>query len=446
MTEKRGKTAENPLTPSALNQMLKKHLSEQFGSFWLSGEIFEYYKSPAGHSYFTIKDNNAGIKCVLFRQKNSIELKKGQQITLLGQISLYTPKGELQVNVLKVTLAGQGNLEQQFLQLKQKLMQAGLFDQNRKKSIPAMISSLGIITSKHGAALQDILNILLRHNPLIEVTVYHSAVQGADAPPQINHALREADTKLHDALLLTRGGGSKEDLWAFNDEFLAHQLAQLETPVISAVGHETDESISDLVADFSCITPTAAAHFIAGDFQNLAQALNHSHKMLHLLIQDKIRIKQQNLDAKNHRLDKSHPKNLCDKQNEALYNQKKYLYNSFFNLWQNKTTTFRQLKQQIESLQPDCQMQQQNLHQLQKNMHWLIRESLKNSKQQLGLKANDLNNKNPLNVLARGYSVTSNLSSGTLISSASEVNIGDKVSTQLKSGRIHAKIFERFED
>ncbi len=249
MSSTRGKTAQNPLTPTVLNQMLKKHLSEQFGSFWLTGEVFELYRSPAGHSYFTLKDPNAAIKCVMFRQKIAVPLEKGMQVTLLGQMTLYTPKGDIQVNALKVMEAGQGDLAQQFLILKQKLMQAGLFDASNKKKIPDLIQSLGIITSAKGAALQDILNVLQRQNPLIDITIYPTLVQGNEAPPQINHALRQADEVGHDVLLLTRGGGSKEDLWAFNDEFLAHQLAQLETPVIAAIGHETDESIADLVAD-----------------------------------------------------------------------------------------------------------------------------------------------------------------------------------------------------
>ncbi|MEZ5472196.1 MAG: exodeoxyribonuclease VII large subunit [Marinicella sp.] len=440
-----GKTAENPLTPTVLNQMLKKHLSEQFGSFWLSGEIFEYYQSPAGHSYFTLKDQNAGIKCVLFRQKHCIPLKKGLKITLLGQMSLYEPKGDVQVNVLKVIQGGQGDLEQQFLILKQKLMAAGLFDRQRKKPIPKIVSSVGIITSQQGAALQDILNVLLRQNPLIDIKIYHTPVQGTDAPPQINHALREADQGKHDVLLLTRGGGSKEDLWAFNDEFMAHQLAQMSTAVISAVGHETDESISDLVADMTCITPTAAAHFIAGDFTQLKQTLMHQGRMLDLLLQDKIRIKQQMLDASHHRLEKVHPQNLCEKQKNSLLSYRKYLHNAFNNYWQSKHNHFDQLQHKIANLKPNVHYHQQELKQNLQHLNWLIQESLKSSKQNLGLMANDLDNKNPLQVLARGYSVTTDFETKQIITDVKQVKIGDKVATQLKSGRIHAKIFERFD-
>ncbi|MGJ8664409.1 MAG: exodeoxyribonuclease VII large subunit, partial [Marinicella sp.] len=409
MISTRGKTAQNPLTPSVLNQMLKKHLSEQFGSFWLTGEIFEYYQSPAGHSYFTLKDNDAGIKCVLFKQKQSIPLKKGIQITLLGQMSLYTPKGDIQVNVLKVIESGQGDLAQQFIILKQKLMNAGLFDASKKQAIPKIIHSLGIITSSKGAALQDVLNVFLRNNPLINVTVYHTPVQGNDAAPQINHALRTADENNHDVLLLTRGGGSKEDLWVFNDEFLAHQLAQLKTPVISAIGHETDESISDLVADISCITPTAAAQLISGNFAELNQNLTHASKLLDLLIQDKLRVFQQKIDSSLHQLEKKHPENLLKQQIEALNHSKHNLDQVFDAKKLLLINKFQQTQQQLEKNKPGTALQQQTLNQLNHSLTWQLKQVMEQAKQKLSLEINDLNHQNPLNVLSRGYSITTDL-------------------------------------
>lgn len=445
MSSTRGKTAQNPLTPTVFNQMLKNHLSDHFGSFWLSGEIFEYYRSPAGHSYFTIKDQTASIKCVLFKQKHSVSLSKGMQVTLLGQLSMYIPKGEIQVNALKVMETGQGDLEQQFQILKQKLMKAGLFEPGRKKSIPQIINSVGIITSSQSAALQDVLNVFIKNNPLIEISIYHTAVQGAEAPPQINHALRTADDNKHDLLLLTRGGGSKEDLWAFNDEFLAYQLAQLTTPVISAVGHETDESISDLVADFSCITPTAAAHFIAGDFNQLKLNLNHNSRLLQLLMQEKLRVYQQKIDISQHKLDKQHPENAINQQKETLINRKHNLQQAFNSYFRQLKSDSNNLKQKLFSNTPQTQHIVQKIRQTKRQLDWQIKQSVEHSKQSLGLAANDLNNKNPLEVLSRGYSVTTKLDDHTLIKDVSQVQIGDNIATQLKSGRIHAKIFERLE-
>ncbi|GJM06017.1 MAG: exodeoxyribonuclease 7 large subunit [marine bacterium B5-7] len=425
--------------------MLKKHLAEQFGSFWLSGEIFEYYQSPAGHSYFTLKDSHAGIKCVLFKQQQSIPLEKGIQITLLGQMSLYTPKGDIQVNVLKVITSGQGDLAQQFIILKQKLMNAGLFDNDKKKAIPKIINSLGIITSENGAALQDVLNVLIRNNPLINVVVYHTPVQGNEAAPQINHALRTADEQNHDALLLTRGGGSKEDLWVFNDEFLAHQIAQLETPIISAVGHETDESISDLVADFSCITPTAAAQLISGDFSQMQQNLAHSSRLLDLLIQDKLRIFQQKIDSCTHQLEKKHPENMLRQQQESLHHKQQNLDQAFNKYWHDQKNQFHQAQQSLINLKPQTVIHQQLVKQSSKQLKWQLQRILDRAKQKLSLEVNDLNNQNPLAVLSRGYSITTHLKDGRVVNDISQVKVGDQVATQLKSGRILAKIFERLE-
>ena len=441
-----GKTAQNPLTPSTLNQMLKKHLTDEFGSFWLTGEIFELYQSPAGHSYFTLKDQNSSIKCVLFKQKQAIELQKDMQVTLLGQMTIYAVKGDIQVNVLRLIESGQGDLAQQFEVLKHKLQQAGLFEKSRKKPIPKFINSLGIITSEKGAALQDILNVLLRNNPLITVQIYPTPVQGNEAAPQINHALRTADENQHDVLLLTRGGGSKEDLWAFNDEFLAHQLSQLNTPVISAVGHETDESISDLVADFSCITPTAAAHFISGDFHQLKQNLLHNSRLLTLMIQDKFRLFQQNVDSHSHQLALKHPTNKLDQQKQSLNHQVQSLDQAFKNNWRTLTSNFQSLKQAFRSLQPSSKTQRQQLNALQQQITWQMQQAIGDAKQELSLAANDLNHQNPLDVLARGYSLTTKLADGSVVNDVSQVKTGDAVATQLKSGKIHAKIFERFDD
>ena len=446
MSSTPGKTAQNPLTPTALNQMLKNHLAAEFSGFWLTGEIFELYQSPAGHSYFTLKDQNSSIKCVLFKQKHSLALKKDMQVTLLGQITVYAVKGDLQVNVLRVIESGQGDLAQQFEILKHKLQQAGLFENSRKKPIPKLINSLGIITSEKGAALQDILNVMLRNNPLIKVQIYHTPVQGSDAAPQINHALRLADEHQHDVLLLTRGGGSKEDLWAFNDEFLAHQLSQLNTPVISAVGHETDESISDLVADLSCITPTAAAHLISGDFYQLKQNLTHNSRLLRLMMQDKFRIYQQNIDSLTHQLALKHPANKLHQQKQSLNNQLQKLHQAGKNNWRTVISNFQNLQHAFNQQLPDSKPYQQQLKNSQQQLNWQIQQAVGLAKQKLSLSANDLNHQNPLDVLARGFSLTTKLDDGSVVSDVSQVKNGDGVATQLKSGKIHAKIFERFDD
>ena len=386
--------------------MLKNHLSRSFDSFWLTGEIIELYQSAAGHHYFTLKDKQAGIKCVLFRQKQRIQLQQGEQITLLGDITLYAPRGNLQVNAVRVLKAGAGGLEQQLLMLKQKLAAAGLFDVKRKKAIPALIHNLGIITSPNGAAIKDVLKVLLQNNPLIEVTIYPTQVQGESAPPMICDALRTADEQGHDVLLLTRGGGSKEDLWSFNDEMLAYQLAQLETPVISAVGHETDESITDLVADQSCITPTAAAHLLAGDFLGLKQQLDSQQQQLDHLLRDQLRQQQQTLDQKRHRLEQKHPERALEKQQQTLQQASHALdlgIRNKTNLLQHRLTL---MLHQLHNQQPDTSGQQQALQNLCERLTRLMSQQHRERQTTLQAHAHSLHNLSPLQVLSRGFSLT----------------------------------------
>jgi len=444
MQSTRGKTPQNPLSPSDLNQMLKNHLSRSFDSFWLSGEIIELYQSAAGHHYFTLKDDQSGIKCVLFRQKQVIKLKQGEQVTLLGEITLYTPKGNLQVNAIRVVKSGAGGLEQQLLMLKQKLSAAGLFDVNRKKTIPKVVRRLGIITSPNGAALHDILDVMVQNNPLIEITIYPTQVQGTAAPPMICDALRTADEDSHDVLLLTRGGGSKEDLWAFNDEMLAYQLAQLETPVISAVGHETDESISDLVADQSCITPTAAAHLLAGDFSRLKQTLIHHQQQLNHLIRDRNRQHQQSLDQKAHQLFQQHPERTLENQHQLLKQASKELHQTIT----GKTAVLQNLltlkDQHLQSQLPDVHHQQQMIHNWIHRGTQVIKQKKHNANLLLTQNIRSLNNLNPLQVLARGYSLTTDEQQKP-VTNSQQVKIGDTVETRLNSGKIRAKIFERLD-
>jgi len=438
-----GKTPQNPLTPSDLNQLLKKHLNQHFGSFWLTGEIIEIYQSPAGHAYFTLKDQHAGIKCVLFKNNQKSQLAKGKRITLLGQVTMYAPKGDLQVNALKVMHGGDGDREQQLLQLKQKLAVAGLFDLSKKQNIPKIINTLGIITSPNGAALKDILDVLIQKNPLIDVTIYPTQVQGESAAPMICDALRKADGN-HDLLLLTRGGGSKEDLWIFNDEFIAYQIAQLSTPIISAIGHETDESISDLVADRSCITPTAAAHLIAGEFEQLKLSLQHKTKLMHLLTKEKIRMLQQKIDIATHQLINKHPEKTLDIKRQSIQQMKLQLQQSVKHCFNQKYNQFKLTSQNLLNQTPDLTQHINRLENLSENINRTIINQLDSSKNKIESAVIALNNQNPLNVLARGYSLTST-TKNQLIKNVNQVNIGDEITTQLNSGRIRSKIFERLE-
>lgn len=284
--------AQSPvLSVSQLNRQVKQFLEFEIGVIQVEGEISNLSKPSSGHFYFTLKDSQAQIRCVYFknrhRQPLSRELQDGQQIIATGRLSLYEARGDYQLIVEDVAKAGLGALYQQYEALKKKLADEGLFRPELKKAIPKIPKTIGIITSPSGAALQDMLSTLARRYPLAPVIVYPAEVQGANAPTQLIKALIQANRDARcDVLILARGGGSLEDLWAFNNEQLARQIVQSDIPIISGVGHETDVTIADFVADYRAETPTAAAAMATPDCMDLLYILqSYQAKLIHLMKQ-----------------------------------------------------------------------------------------------------------------------------------------------------------------
>lgn len=251
---------------SALNRQVKACLEQTLGLVSVQGELSNLTKPSSGHWYFTLKDQHAQIRCVFFRHKQlrtHAQMGNGVQVVLQGCLSLYEARGDFQLIVETMTEAGVGDLHQQFEQLKQKLFALGLFDPTRKKIIPRFPHRIGVITSPTGAAIKDILTTLSRRYPLAPVQIYPTDVQGKLAAPQLAAAIVQANLERHcDVLILARGGGSLEDLWAFNDEALAHAIAGSHIPIVTGIGHEIDVTIADLVADLRAPTPTAAAEMV----------------------------------------------------------------------------------------------------------------------------------------------------------------------------------------
>ena len=265
------------LTVTQLNRHVRTYLEYEMGEVNVSGEISNLSKPVSGHVYFTLKDATAQVKCVYFRNRHnqaSHGMQNGQQVIARGKLSLYEARGDYQLIVEQLDEAGQGDLYRQFELLKVKLAALGLFDAVRKKPLPRIPDCIGVISSATGAALQDILTTLGRRFPLIPVIVYPSDVQGKQAAPQLVKALQRANhEKRCDVIILARGGGSIEDLWAFNDECLAHAIASSRIPIVSGVGHETDFTIADFVADLRAATPTAAAESVVPDRLDLMARL-----------------------------------------------------------------------------------------------------------------------------------------------------------------------------
>ena len=265
---------------SQLARHLNDHLRHEFGSIRIHGEVASFTRASSGHWYLALKDESAQMKAVMFRQRNVLAgffPAVGDKLEVLAQLAMYEQRGELQLIIDVMKKAGQGNLHEQYLQLKTKLTQEGLFDSARKRPLPSVVFNLGVITSLQAAALADVKQALARRAPHVEYSVYHTAVQGEQAAAQIIEALRKADSAGHEALILCRGGGSLEDLWSFNMEAVVRAVAACKTPIVVGVGHETDVTLAEFAADLRAATPTAAAELISRPTRELLTEIQGLH-------------------------------------------------------------------------------------------------------------------------------------------------------------------------
>lgn len=288
------------LSVGEFNQYLSDFITSNFGTVWVKGELSNFKSYPSGHWYFKLKDESGQINGVMFRGRNaSVDFtpRDGDQLEVAAQVNFYAPRGEINLNVQVMRKAGAGALFESFLKLKQKLESEGLFDSLNKKPIPKIPRAIGIVTSTQAAALKDVLTTLARRASFIPIILYPSLVQGAEAPANLIKALQRAqDANEVDVILLVRGGGSIEDLWAFNDEKLARLIAKSPIPIISGVGHETDFTIADFVADLRAPTPTAAAELAAPDSLELLRTLDGLNDRI-------VRMARQRLDTEAQRID-----------------------------------------------------------------------------------------------------------------------------------------------
>lgn len=286
------------LSVSSLNEQIKALLEESFSRVFVEGELSRITFHNSGHIYFTLKDSSSAISCVMFRgnaTKLKFRLEEGMKVLIDGAVTLYKPRGSYQINCFSIEPSGQGALAVAYEQLKQKLSQKGYFDPKRKKELPKFASRIALITSATGAALQDMLRVANSRYRLLEIDVYDVLVQGESAAASIVNALSVADTKEYDIIILARGGGSIEDLWAFNEEIVADAVFKAKTPIISAVGHEIDWVISDFVADLRAPTPSAAMQMCLPDTNELYQYLDTLASQLTQIITQKIAANTQEL-------------------------------------------------------------------------------------------------------------------------------------------------------
>lgn len=284
---------------SQFARCLNDHLRIHFGSVRIHGEVSSFTKASSGHWYLTLKDDAAQLRGVMFRQRNVLAgffPIVGDKVEVLAQLAVYEQRGELQLTIDVIKKAGQGNLHEQYLQLKAKLMQEGLFDSSRKRALPPVVFNLGVVTSQQAAALADVKQTLARRAPHVQYTVYHTAVQGTQATAQIVAALQKADEGGHQALILCRGGGSLEDLWSFNLEAVVRAVALCKTPIVVGVGHESDVTLAEFAADLRAATPTAAAELISRPTQDLLTEIQVLHNNLRRALRHHTQLLVQQID------------------------------------------------------------------------------------------------------------------------------------------------------
>lgn len=427
------------LTVSQLNRQVKSYLENELGTIHVEGEISNLSKPASGHYYFTLKDSGAQIRCVFFKNRHfgaiATKLGDGQHLIASGKLSLYEARGDYQLIVEQVTEAGLGALYQRFEELKNKLAAEGLFHPNNKKPLPTMPQSIGVITSTTGAAIRDILSTLARRFPLAQVFIYPSEVQGAGAAPQLIKALQRANNeKRCEVLILARGGGSIEDLWAFNDEQLARQIAASLIPVVSGVGHETDFTIADFVADYRAETPTAAATAVTPDGPELLKLLNHSIVRLHEAMQ---RLVQKNQVRLQHLKDKiSSPQKAIASYWQTTDYLERQLLSCMRQMLQRKQHQLHLSSHQLNAHNPQTQIKQTQIVLQQQTMQLIqhMHNKVNQLRYQLKGQLSTLHAVSPLATLDRGYAIATQ--KNKVLFSSEQVHIGELIEVRLAQGKL----------
>ncbi|WP_409161319.1 exodeoxyribonuclease VII large subunit [Pectobacterium sp. B2J-2] len=432
-------------TVSRLNQTVRQLLEMEMGQIWLSGEISNLSQPSSGHWYFTLKDERAQVRCAMFRTSNrrvTFRPQNGQQVLIRATITLYEPRGDYQLLAESMQPAGDGLLQQQFEQLKQKLAAEGLFDQQFKQVLPSPAKQVGVITSASGAALHDILQVLQRRDPSLPVIVYPTSVQGAEAPLQIVRAIELANQRDEcDVLIVGRGGGSLEDLWSFNDERVARAMFASHIPIVSAVGHETDVTIADFVGDLRAPTPSAAAELVSRNQLELLRQIQSQRQRLEMAMDYYLAQRNRDFTRLHHRLQQQHPHLRLARQQAQLVKLRQRLDDAMQQQLRQSSRQSERLQQRLMQQQPHTRIHraQQRLQQLSYQMQSTVERQLNQNKQKLGIACSRLEGVSPLATLARGYNVTT-ASDGKVLKNVTQITPGETLKTRLQDGWVESQV------
>ncbi|GAB5415891.1 MAG: exodeoxyribonuclease VII large subunit [Congregibacter sp.] len=444
-------TKQTTLTPSALNRQAKQLLESHFDFVWVEGELTNFARPSSGHWYFSLKDQSAQVRCAMFRNRNQrlrFQPENGDLVRLRARVSLYEGRGEFQLIGEFMEPAGAGQLQAQFEALRDKLKLEGLFEADRKKPLPSQVNHLAVISSPSGAALQDILQVLARRNPAIRVTVFATAVQGEGAAAQIVNALEQAnDLRMKrpdcdfDAIILARGGGSLEDLWAFNDEGMARAVAASHLPVVTGVGHEIDFTIADFAADARAPTPSAAAELLSDDKQELVQRLDLQGQRLTRAME--LRLEKQRLVFSALRDRLRHPGDRLREQYQRLDDREARLRRAILEQLRHARGRIEHQRQRLNAMSPADKImrKRQTLTQDAARMRAATESRLAAHAHFLQRSEQLLRSLSPLAVLGRGYAILED-ERGHIVRQAGTVEPEQRLRARLAEGRLRLRVEE----
>ncbi|WP_448551677.1 exodeoxyribonuclease VII large subunit [Thalassotalea montiporae] len=433
------------LQVSELTRKVRFMLESEINVVWLSGEISNFIAAGSGHWYLSLKDSQSQVKCAMFKGNNRyvrIKPKNGQQVLVKAKVSLYEPRGDFQLIIEQMEDAGEGLLRQQYEALKAKLDGEGLFDASNKQAIASHYNKVGVVTSPTGAAIKDIISVMARRSPSTELIIYPALVQGELAAADIVASIEVANQRNEvDVLIVGRGGGSLEDLWCFNDERVVRAISNSELPVISAVGHEIDTTLSDFAADIRTPTPSAAAELISGDQQEQLAKITQLTQRCQQAINQRLHLQSQRSAHLVQRLQQNDPQRQLQVASQQADELQQRLTKAMNQLLVNKSQRPTLLAQRLEHQSPERAISQYQLQlsQLDKRFKQSFKQGLSQQQQRFAALAEQLHLVSPLATIARGYSITRS-ETGDIVKSVEKVNIGEEISVQLSDGKLKAKV------
>lgn len=433
------------LTPSQLNTLARSLLEDAFPLVLVEGEICNLSRPASGHLYFTLKDARAQVRCALFKPKSHwlpFQPRDGLRVLARARLTLYEARGDYQLIVDSLEEAGEGALRRAFEQMKARLQAEGLFDPARKRALPAYVRRLAVITSPSGAAVRDVLSVLARRFPMLEVDVLPVPVQGEAAAAQIRAVLQRADASgRYDALLLARGGGSLEDLWAFNDEALARAIAGCTAPVVSAVGHETDFTLADFAADLRAPTPSVAAELIVPSQVDLGTRLHGLQARLHTLQQHRLRNAMQRLDRASLRLAAGRPQARLQALAQRCDEAHRRLVAAWHTLAERRQARLRHAEAVLRASRPERRlaMLRDRLAALAPRPRQSIARRLQDDATRLRALARSLEAVSPLATVARGYAILQH-DDGRIVRTTADTRPGDRLAARLADGTLALRV------